>query len=288
LKTLLLSVLLFPVAVTTHAQTPSDSSAAKQEEMAGDDPSQFISRAEVFNELQHHRHNDADFYLNISTFRTVVKIGKRFTTRVDIPLVYNSLSSAANYGQFGLSDISFRLLGYKFLQSRRSAFTASLEVSLKTASSPLLGTGKNIIIPMITYTSLFDDKRTLAAFIFQQGISFSGNEKREDISFSKLQGVLLYAWSKKVWTVIAPELYIDYIHGGASMNLEGRIAFAPVRRINMWAQGGVGLFGDYIARYQWSAEVGGRYFFLRQTKRNNPGSGLNINYRSRESAYYHI
>jgi hypothetical protein len=28
---------------------------------------------------------------------------------------------------------------------------------------------------------------------------------------------------------------------------------------------GVGLFGDFIARYQWGAEVGCRYYLLRNT-----------------------
>jgi hypothetical protein len=49
------------------------------------------------------------------------------------------------------------------------------------------------------------------------------------------------------------------------MNLEARCAYAPTRRINVWAQAGVGLFGDFIACYQWGAEVGCRYYFLKNT-----------------------
>jgi len=33
----------------------------------------------------------------------------------------------------------------------------------------------------------------------------------------------------------------------------------------VWGQVGAGLFGDFIARYQWGAEAGCRYFFLRDT-----------------------
>jgi hypothetical protein len=203
--------------------------------------------------------------LNQTTFRTIVKIGKRFTTRVDVPFVYNSFATPKDYQQFGLSDISFRLLGYKIAQSKKSAVTASIEISLNTAQSPLLGAGKNIILPVVSYTRVLNKKGALFAFIFQEAISFSGDEAREPISFSKLQPILLYTWTRKLWTVVAPELYIDYVHGGASMNLEGRIAYAPVKRINVWAQAGGGIFGDFIARYQWGAEVGFRYFFLRNT-----------------------
>ena len=272
MKKLLLLFFLFIHAGSSYAQSSSDSLAAKEGSAAADDPSQFLTRVELFNELQHHQYDGADFYFNQTTLRTIVKIGKRFTTRVDVPFVYNS-TSVADYKQFGLSDISFRLLGYKIAQSKKSAFTASIEISLNTASSPLLGTGKNIIIPVISYTTMLKPNRILFATIFQEALSFSGDENREDISYSKVQPILLNIWSRKLWTVLAPELYIDYVHGGASMNLEGRIAYAPIKRINVWAQVGLGLFGDFIARYEWGAEVGCRYFFLRNTifKRKTSG-----------------
>lgn len=270
---LLLFFLLHHVAIL-HAQTAPDSTQVLPPEKAADDPSQFFTRAELFSELQHHQHNGLDFYLNQTTLRAIVKIGNRFTTRLDVPFVYNSFSSEAGYKQFGLSDISFRLLGYKFLESKRSAITASIEISLNTAQSPLIGSGKNIILPVVSYTTVVKPKRMLFAFIFQEAISFSGDEAREPISFSKMQPIFLNFWSAKVWTVVAPELYIDYIHGGASMNLEGRIVYAPVKRINVWAQGGTGIFGDFLARYQWGTEIGCRYFFLRDTvfkRKNNSG-----------------
>lgn len=248
-----------------HGQISTDTTVSTTSNTAADDPSQFFTRAELFSELQHYNRNGNEFNLNQTTLRTVVKLGKRFTTRLDVPVVYNSFDSPNNFKQFGLGDISFRLLGYKFLQTKKSAITASMEISLNTAQSPLLGTGKNILLPMFTYTTAVMDKRMLLAFVFQEAISFSGDEAREPVSFSKLQGILLYSWSGRVWTVFAPELYVDYVHGGASMNLEGRVAYAPAKRINLWAHTGVGLFGDFAPRYQWTVETGCRYFFLRNT-----------------------
>ena len=66
-----------------------------------------------------------------------------------------------------------------------------------------------------------------------------------------------------MWTYLAPEWYIDYINGGLSMNLKSRFVIAPTRRINVWATAGAGLFGDFRGRYQWSGELGCRYFLLR-------------------------
>jgi hypothetical protein len=243
-----------------NAQNTADTISGKQNGAAADDPSMFFTRAEVFTELQHYSHN---ICLDMTTFRAIVKLGKRFTTRLDIPVLYNSLSSENGYKQFGLGDISFRLLGYKFIETPKSAVTGSIEISLNTAQSPLLGTGKNIVIPVVTYTVVVKPKKILLAFALQQANSFSGDEIREDISFSKLQVILIYTWSRRMWTVLAPEWYFDYVHGGVSMNFPFRFAYAPTPRINLWAQSGAGVFGSYKGRYIWSTNIGCRYFFMK-------------------------
>ena len=69
-------------------------------------------------------------------------------------------------------------------------------------------------------------------------------------------------WSQKAWSELEPEAYIDYIHGGVSMNLRSRMVYAPSPRMNIYFTPSVGLFGDFIARYQWSADIGVRYFLF--------------------------
>lgn len=262
-----ITVVFFLGFIPSQAQTdtiqPKDTILQKIVHTNADDPSQFLTRVEIFNEFQHYDRSGG-FNLNQTVVRTIVKFGKRFTTRLDVPLVNNSFSYPQGYTSFGLGDISFRLLGYKIRETKRSAFTASLEVSLNTASTPAQGTGKNMIIPLITYSSLLKDKKTIAVITFQQANSFSGDEHRPDLSFSKIQAILLHYWSRKIWTVAGPELFIDYINGGTSMILKGRMAFAPSPRINLWAQANAGLYGDFVTRYNWGAEAGARYFMIRQ------------------------
>jgi hypothetical protein len=238
-------------------QTQTDTLASNEEQKIAEDPTQFVSRIEVMNEYQHLTNG---INLNITTLRSVIKIGRRFTTRIEIPFVYNS-NSGTDHKQQGLSDISFRLLGFKIYQSKKDAISLSLEASLNTAQSPLLGSGKNILVFMGTYTRVLIPKRMLLAGAFQQANSVSGDAGRSDISYSKVQAFLLNLWSKKIWTVLSPECFIDYIKGGVSMNMEGRLAFAPAPKVNIWIKGGLGLFGSFIARYQWTTELGGRVFF---------------------------
>ena len=67
-----------------------------------------------------------------------------------------------------------------------------------------------------------------------------------------------------MWTVLAPEWFVDYINGGLSMNLRTRMTYAPTPRMNIWITPSAGIFGDFIGRYQWSLDIGGRYFLLRE------------------------
>lgn len=226
-----------------------------------DDPAVFISRLEVFDELQY---REGDIFLNQTVVRAIVRIGKKFTTRLDLPYVSNSLVTPANYEEHGLGDISFRVLGYKFLESRKSAVTTSIEISLNTAASPILGTGKNMILPVISYTKAMPKNRMLGAVVLQQTNSFSGDENRKTINFTKVQLILLKYWHKQWWSVVAPSTYFDYVDGGVTMNLEARTMYAPKPRISFWVQGGVGLFGDFVARYDWAAQAGCRYLFMRE------------------------
>jgi hypothetical protein len=257
---ILLILLFLQYPGVTSAQTANDTTAGKKSVSAGDDPSQFFTRIELFNELQHY---PKDFYFNQTTLRTIVKLGKRFTTRLDIPYVYNSFASPEGEKHNGLGDISFRLLGFKLIDDPKSAITLSMEISLNTAESKLLGTGKNMIIPVLSYTRTLKKPGNLLSAVLQQTNSFSGDETRENISFTKIQGLYIKVWSKKMWTVVAPVLYIDYVHGGTSMNLEGRLVYATAPRSNFWVQAGAGLYGDFILRYEWTAQVGYRYFLFR-------------------------
>ena len=262
-KLLFLFILSYSVCILL-AQNSADTVKQEQIKKNADDPANFLTRIEVFNELQHHEKNGSDFYLNQTTLRTILKLGKRFTTRVDLPYVYNSIKTPANYKQSGIGDISFRLLGYKFLEKKLSAFTASIEISMNTAESPILGTGKNLLVPVISYSKLIPKKKILISTVFQQTNSFSGDDTRSDISLSKLQVIVLRYWSRRFWTVLAPEWFLDYINGGVSMNLRTRFTGAPTPRMNLLITPSAGVFGDFAGRYQWSLDIGGRYFLFRE------------------------
>ncbi len=149
MKVLLVLGLL--ISSILHAQNSPDLLKAPLQSTNADDPANFLTRVEVYNELQHF---DNDVYLNQTVLRNIVQIGKRFSTRLDVPVVYNSAITPSGQQHFGIGDISFRLLGYKIIEDPKRAITASIEISLNTAQSRILGTGKNMLIPLISYSTL--------------------------------------------------------------------------------------------------------------------------------------
>ena len=81
MKKLLFLFFLLYFTFVLLAQNSADTVKQAPPKANADDPSQFFTRIEIFNELQHYDKNGTDFYLNQSVFRTIVKIGKNFTTR---------------------------------------------------------------------------------------------------------------------------------------------------------------------------------------------------------------
>ena len=144
--------LLLCYASRLHAQDSADTAKKVAAKSNADDPASFLTRVEVYNETQYYDKND--IYFNQTVLRTIIKIGKRFTSRIDLPYVYNSLETPDGKRQAGIGDISFRVLGYKVRERRLYAFTVSIEIQLNTAQSPLIGTGKNSLIPVISYSHI--------------------------------------------------------------------------------------------------------------------------------------
>jgi hypothetical protein len=99
---------------------------------------------------------------------------------------------------------------------------------------------------------------------YQQVNSVSGDEGRADINFSKVQLIALKSLSRRAWVVLAPEFYVDYENAEVSMILRSRMTVAPSPRMNIWVTPSAGMFGDFVGRYQWSMDIGGRYFLFRE------------------------
>lgn len=240
----------------------ADSTTHQQNGILQDDPSNIFTRIELFNEYQTSTGGDV---VNVTTMRGIMAIGKRFTTRIDIPYIVLP-RTATTEAASGLGDVSARLLGYKILQSRRSAMLASVEVSFPTAQSPQLGFGRNVITPVVAYSLYMPNRKAVLALTYQEYFSFGGDESRAHIRWTRMQMYHIRPWSRRVWTLVLPELYYDHAGGGVSMNLEATGYYRLTDRFALWLKGGAGLFGDHPARYGWTVEVGLRHLIWKKRR----------------------
>lgn len=238
----------------------SDSTVNQQNGILQDDPSNVFTRVELFNEYQTSTTGDV---VNVTTARGIMAIGKRFTTRVEIP--YLSLPrTMSTEATSGIGDVSARLLGYRILKSRSSALLASVEVSFPTAQSPMLGFGRYLITPVVAYSIYLPNRKAVLAFTYQEYFSFGGDESRAHVRWTRMQMYHIRPWSRRIWTLIVPELYYDHSNTGFSMNVEATGYYRTSNRFAVWLKGGAGLFGEHPARYAWTVEVGVRHLIWRR------------------------
>ncbi len=119
--------------------------------------------------------------------------------RLQVPLVYADPGNARS--EFGLSDMSARVLWRPWTHSKGAAAFVGVEFLLPTASDPVLGTEKYSVAPL---AALFLPLRENVFFlaIYQQLISFAGRDSRADLNILRLRPVLLAQWPRGWWTLL--------------------------------------------------------------------------------------
>ncbi len=125
--------------------------------------------------------------------------------RLKLPLVYADPGSSG--GTFGTGDLSARVLWRAWNNPRAAAFVG-LEFFFPTASDPLLGTEKYSLAP--TAAAFFQIRDDLYFIpIYQQLISYAGNDERADLNILRIRTVLLAQWPGRWWTLLDPGFLWD-------------------------------------------------------------------------------
>jgi len=239
-----------PVSLNAQNSSPNDSIA---EDKIPDDPTELITRMELKNEFYQ---TNTEGYLNLTTLRLVYRVAKRLSIRADLPVAYSAPGVEGVEPKFGLSDVSVRLLGWRIINRLPWVAVASAEMAFNTASDPLLGTGKNQIIPSFAIARFLPKQKVISAVVVQQFISFGGFSDRQNFNYSRLTFVELRAF-KGGWIFVAqPKLFYDWENGTHfSMVLEAIGVKMMSRNYSLAMQAGAGLFGDLPTRYDWKLEV---------------------------------
>ena len=125
--------------------------------------------------------------------------------RLQLPLIYADPGSVSD--EFGTGDLSTRVLWRAWNRPGAAAFVG-FELFFPTASDPLLGTEKYSIAPIAAgFFRVFDDFYFIP--IYQQLVSYAGNDERADVNILRLRPVLLAQWPARWYTLLDPGFLWD-------------------------------------------------------------------------------
>jgi hypothetical protein len=125
--------------------------------------------------------------------------------RLQLPLFYTNPTGASS--QFGTSDLSARVLWRAWEHPRAAAFVG-LEMFFPTASDPMLGTEKYSISP-IALAFLPITKRLFFIPVYQQLISYAGDNDRADLNILRFRPILVAQWPRRWFTLLDPGFLWD-------------------------------------------------------------------------------
>ena len=127
--------------------------------------------------------------------------------RLRVPVNYVDPGNLGGSGKFGVGDVSTRAI-WRFLDTDHVSAFAGVEFAFPTSSDPLLGTEKYSVIPTAALYIPISDKVSFIP-IYQQLISFAGEDDRADLDIIRFRPVILAQWPRGWWTILDPGFLWD-------------------------------------------------------------------------------
>lgn len=220
---------------------------------SGTDPTKFLRTLSVRNEYQRLT-NDTSFNITSLTYIEPFA-GGRANVRVKAPVVY---TDATGDDEFGFGDLSVRANWLPIVDAERGILFGA-EVIGDTASEDVLGRGKWILGPSVTY-AMFVSPRMIFAPAYQHNVSFAGDNDRGDVNESVIDLYMVFtAADKRSWFIVDPTLVVDWENDeNTPVTLEveyGRnVGALWGGALNAYVRPGVGIGQD--RPYDWNVEVG--------------------------------
>jgi hypothetical protein len=239
--------------LTTIAEQPAAGDSS--EDKSGTDPTKFLRSARVTNEYAATTNDD---YVNTLAFSYVQPFASQtMNLRLKVPVLATDIDGGDG-AQWGIGDVSLR---YNWLADITKSYglLVGAELVADSASEDVMGRGKWIVSPLVTY-AMFLNKNMIFAPTYQHNFSFAGDEDRKDVNETVLDFYFVYTADDKMsWITIDPALVIDW-EGDEDTPFSVEVQFG--RRLgtlwggafNGYIQPGVGIGNDRV--YDWNIEIG--------------------------------
>lgn len=241
--------LLYAIALTLAGQAE----AQEAKDTSGTNPAVLTRTLSFSNE---YRFLPGDEYYDITNLRyTEPFFDGKASVRLTVPLDATNL---AGDNEFGIGDVSAKLSWIPYL-SRRQAFILSTEIYAPTASEDLLGTGKWVAAPGLTW-AYFASPEVIIAPAYIQSFSFAGDSSRANVNRGDFDLYVVYKPHAKRWWLTSDfTASYDFEASTAPMSWEVALGFnlgklANGDAINGYIRPGVGIGND--RPYDFNMEVG--------------------------------
>lgn len=181
--------------------------------------------------------------------------------RFEAPIVFSDSGPPNEDNESGLGDLLFRG-SYRVAYGPGYAIVAGSELILNTASDDALGTGKNVLAPLIFASIDLPQFNSVVFPFLQYYFTLGGDGSREDVQYTSIKSAFLTRWPSLTYTIVEPQVVIDHERADkVGMTLEAEIGRYFTRDTAIWIRPGVGLFGDNLPQvYDWKLELGFRFF----------------------------
>ena len=181
--------------------------------------------------------------------------------RVELPIAQYDPGTSSGASQ-GMGNLLTRL-AWRAARNERYALVVGSEMSLDTASSANLGTGKNVLAPFAFWSIDIPAAKSVFFPYVQHGKSVGGDGSREDVHYTNLRTSLLTRWPSRTYSFVEVSYWFDHERSNRySSNVKAELGrfFAP--KTGFYIRPGTGMSGtDARLGVKWTMEVGMRHFF---------------------------
>jgi hypothetical protein len=179
-----------------------------------------------------------DYFFNVTNFRYTEPFADgKASIRLTIPV--NATDLVLGDTEAGLGDIAAKLSWVPYI-SRSQAFILSSELYAPTASEEILGTGKWVIAPGITWAN-FVSPEVIVAPALIYNTSFAGDDEWPDVNRTDFDLYVVYKPHGKPWWITS-DVTVSHDFEGKTTPIDWELTFG---RSLMQFEGG-GALNGYI------------------------------------------
>jgi hypothetical protein len=233
--------------------TVAEGLTQEEKDTSGTNPAILSRTLSISNE---YRFLPDDSYYNQTLIRYTEPFADgKMSARFTLPL---NATDVSGDDEFGIGDIALKFSWIPYV-SRQQAFVLSTEVYAPTASEDILGTGKWVVAPGITW-AWFVSPEVILAPAYIQNWSVAGDDDRLDVNRGDFDFYVVYRPHGKRWWITS-DLTVSHDFESDSTPADWEVTFGRNLKVfedgaalNGYIRPGIG-FGHDRA-YDFNIEVG--------------------------------